>query len=282
MPRSLEAMALSQLRRDQKEDKKMLMLSRLSSAEGGSLPFKLLSAKNWQDRKPKPPTFTKKILEDRDSNRALGAMKTISKRWLGKISAKGTLSFLANGHAADDTEEAPGEFSIFMFSPLDATSSSDPKSRILLVRLMFVSTELDEESIKYFAKNNFCLPDTLPGLEEQIFTCIKLLEKLTCRGGTASEGHWHGFNMLSRHKKEFRPLVTGNTGTVTFWEVWCAAAPTKRCTYHAMPSGGHSALTVTVPPIFGRNPGNSKTDVCGLPSTHTMTDFSLSCLRLRK
>jgi hypothetical protein len=71
-------------------------------------------------------------------------------------------------------------------------------------------------------------------------------------------------------------LVTGNTGTVTFWEAWHAAVPAKRCTCHAVPSGGCSALTVTAPPIFGRSPGDSKTDVCGLPSTRTMTDFSLS------
>jgi hypothetical protein len=74
----------------------------------------------------------------------------------------------------------------------------------------------------------------------------------------------------------------GNTGTVTFWEAWCAATPTKRCAYHAMPSGRCSAQTVTTPPIFGQNPGNSKTDVCYLPSTHAMTNFSLSHLRLKK
>jgi hypothetical protein len=205
MVRSLQAMTSSQLKRDQKEDKKKSMLSRLSP-EGGSL-FKLLSAKNWKDGSPKLPAFTKKILEDRDSNRAIGEMKTISKRWSGKISEKGILSFLANGYAADDISEAPGGFSIFMFSPLGTNSSSDPKSRILQVRSMFGSTELDEDSIKYFAKNDFYLADNLPGLEEQIYTCIKLLEKLTCKDGIASEGYRHGFEMLGRYKKEFLGLT---------------------------------------------------------------------------
>jgi hypothetical protein len=77
-------------------------------------------------------------------------------------------------------------------------------------------------------------------------------------------------------------LVTGNSGAVTFWEVWHAATPTKRYAYHATPSGRHSAQTVTMPPIFGQNPGNSKTDVCYLPSTHAMTNFPLSYLRLKK
>jgi hypothetical protein len=78
------------------------------------------------------------------------------------------------------------------------------------------------------------------------------------------------------------PLVTGNSGAVTFWEVWHAATPAKRHAYHAMPSGRCSAQTVTTPPIFGQNPCNSKTDVCHLPSTHAMTNFPLSCSRLKK
>jgi hypothetical protein len=77
-------------------------------------------------------------------------------------------------------------------------------------------------------------------------------------------------------------LVTGNSGTVTFWEAQHAAAPTKRHACHAVPSGRCSAQTVTMPPIFGQNPGNSKTDVCYLPSTHAMTNFPLSCSRLKK
>jgi hypothetical protein len=200
MVRSLQAMTSSQLKRDQKEDKKKSMLSRLSP-EGGSL-FKLLSAKNWKDGNPKLPAFTKKILEDRDSNRAIGEMKKISKSWSGKISEKGMFSFLANGHAADGISDAPGGFSVFMFSPLGAHKSSDQKSRILQVRTMFRSAELDEDSTKYFAKNDFYLADNLPGLEEQIHTCIKLIEKLTCKDGIASEGYRHGFEMLGRCKKE--------------------------------------------------------------------------------
>jgi hypothetical protein len=100
MIRSLQAMTESQLRRDKKEDKKKSMLSRLAP-EAGSL-FKLLSARNWRDTELKLPALTKTILQDRDSNRALGEMKVLSKRWLGKISENGILSFLATGYEAGD------------------------------------------------------------------------------------------------------------------------------------------------------------------------------------
>jgi hypothetical protein len=148
------------------------MLSRLSSPEAGGL-FTLLSATGWDDWNPMLPSLTKKILKDRDSNRALGEVKSLSKRWTGKISEKGFLLFLANGCQADDITQAPGGFSVFSFSPLDYIKSSDPKTNMQQVRSMFGSTELDEESIKHFAKKDFYLADSLAGLEEQIYTCIK-------------------------------------------------------------------------------------------------------------
>jgi hypothetical protein len=132
-------------------------------------------------------------------------MKSLLKRWPGKLSEKGFLSFLANGYAAGDITDAPGGYSAFMFSPLGAKGSNQ-KSRVLQVRFMFGSTELNEEPINYFAKNDFYLADTLAGLEEQIYTCTMCLEKLTCKYGIASEGYWHGFEMLSKYKREFLGL----------------------------------------------------------------------------
>ena len=153
-------MPLSQLKTDQRcsrrDDNKKSMLSRLLP-EGGSL-FKLLLAKRWRvDGNPKFPDLTKKILVDQDSQRAPGEMKLISEQWSGKIIEKGILHFLTNGYAVNSISKAPGGVSIFMFSPLDTSHSFDEKRRIVQVKSIFRSTELDEDSIKYFAKNNFYL-----------------------------------------------------------------------------------------------------------------------------
>jgi hypothetical protein len=50
---------------------------------------------------------------------------------------------------------------------------------------MFGSAELDEDSIKYFAKNDFTSrqPGWVRGTDLHLHKC---LEKLTCRGGVAS------------------------------------------------------------------------------------------------
>ena len=70
-------MTESQLKRDQKAEKNKSMFAQLSP-ETGSL-FKLLSAKDWNDRDPKLPSPTKKILKDQDLNRTLGVVKSLSK-----------------------------------------------------------------------------------------------------------------------------------------------------------------------------------------------------------
>ena len=73
---------------------------------------------------------------------------------------------------------------------------------------MFGSSKLANDSIKYFAKNNFYLAGNLSGLEDQSYTCIKLLDTLTCRAGIASEGYWQELSMLSKHKREFLGLMS--------------------------------------------------------------------------
>ena len=66
---------------------------------------------------------------------------------------------------------------------------------------------MDKDSSKYFANNGFYLADNLLGLKVQICACIKFLEKLTCKDGIGLEGCWHGFEMLSKHKREFFGLT---------------------------------------------------------------------------
>ena len=176
------------------------MLSRLSP-EAAKL-FELLAARHWKDEQPRMTRFVKDLVSDRDSHRALGVMKTVTKNWSGRVSEKGLLGFFANGFAANDITEAPGGFTIFMFRPLTAPHSSDKKGRRQQVRSMFGSTELDDDAVRYYAENDFYLADSLEGLEEQIYTCIKCLEKLTEREGIATEGFEHGLQML-RKTREF-------------------------------------------------------------------------------
>jgi hypothetical protein len=206
MIRNLAAMTSSQLKRDARDERKKSMLSRLSP-EAGKL-FDLLAARDWEDENPRMSKSMRDLVSDRDSQRALAIIKTQTKRWSGLVSEKGLLSFFANGFAANEIQESPGGFTIFMFRPITATHTKDKKGRQQQVRSMFGSTELDNEAIKYYAKNDFYLAETLEGLEEQIYTCIKCLEKFTERHGIATEGFEHGLQMLQDKKRIFHHLFS--------------------------------------------------------------------------
>ena len=151
----------------------------------------------------------KDLVSDRDSQRALGVMKTQTKRWSGQISEKGLLGFFARGFAADDIQECPGGFTIFMFKPVTAVDrSTDKKGRQQQIKSMFGSTELGDEAVKYYTENDFFIAGSLEGLEEQIYTCIKCLERFTERNGIATEGFEHGLRMLQWKKRVFYHLLS--------------------------------------------------------------------------
>jgi hypothetical protein len=190
MIRNLAAMTASQLKKETRDEKKKSMLLRLLP-EAGKL-FDLLAAQDWGDKNPKMSRSMKDLVSDRDSQRALAIIKTQTKRWSGLVSEKGLLGFFANGFAAHEIQESPGGFTIFMFKPVTARHTKDKKGRQQQARSMFGSTELDNGAIKYYAENNFYLAETLEGLEEQIYTCIRCLEKFTARNGITTEGFEHG------------------------------------------------------------------------------------------
>jgi hypothetical protein len=182
------------------------MLSRLSP-EARKL-FDLLAARDWDDENPQMSRSMKDLVSGRDSQRALAIIKTQTKRWSGLVNKKGVLGFFANGFAANESQESPGGFTIFMFRPITATHTKDKKGRQQQVRSMFGSTELDKDAIKYYAENDFYLAKTLEGLEEQIYTCIKCLEKFTERHGITTEGFEHGLKMLQDRKWIFHHLLS--------------------------------------------------------------------------
>jgi hypothetical protein len=89
MMKNLAAMTASQLDKDTRKERKRSMLSKL--APEASDMFTALSAKDWYDEDPKMNQFMKRLVEDKDSNKALNIMTMRTKRWSGQASDKGLL-----------------------------------------------------------------------------------------------------------------------------------------------------------------------------------------------
>jgi hypothetical protein len=97
-----------------------------------------------------------------------------------------------------------------MLCPITAHLLGNRKDRRQQVKVMFGHAELDEEAIKYYAKSNFFLPKTLSGLEEQIYTCVKVLKLLTEREEIAAEGYLHTLNMIQKERRLFKKFLSSH------------------------------------------------------------------------
>ena len=82
--------------------------------------------------------------------------------------------FFRLGYAATDIETQPGGFTIFMFRPKNV---AQPLSQAALKQSLchlLGDTKVDDDTVLYFAQNNFHLPDSIDRLEIQLQTCIQI------------------------------------------------------------------------------------------------------------
>jgi hypothetical protein len=202
MIKNLAAMTASQLDKDAREEKKRSMLSKL--APEASDMFATLSARDWCDEDPKMNHFMKRLVSDKDSNKALNIMTMRTKRWSGQASDKGLLEFFATGHSAREIHDQPGGFTVFMFRPVTSAARVNKKSRQQQVKAVFGSVELDDDAVKHCSQNDFFLAKTIQDLEEQICTCVPCLKFFTERKGTATAGCEHCLELLQKDRKLFK------------------------------------------------------------------------------
>jgi hypothetical protein len=201
---NVNAMTTQTLQSVEREEKKKSMLSRLTP-EAESL-FTLLSATDWTDRKPCMNEFTKKLLADKDPVKAFNIVTSATRNWKGSVSERGLAQFFSTGYLATEINIQPGGFTIFMFKPKSGSSARTTKSLQQSIRSMFGDTEVDEDSVKYYAQHEFYLPHTATDLEIQLQTCISFLDTLTSKEGIASEGYAYGLKILKRNWLMFQSL----------------------------------------------------------------------------
>jgi hypothetical protein len=203
--KNLQAMTENQLKETEREAKKRSMTSRLS-IEAADM-FTLLSAKDWKDKKPKMNLFTEKLTEDKDAMKALNLIASCTREWKGVVSEKGLTQFFTTGYAALDVSIQPGGFTIFMFKPriagIQATSSVTLQQGI---RSLFGDTKINEDTVRYFAKHEYYLSDSLESLEIQLETCVKFLDLLTAKGGIASAGYTEALYLIKSNRSAFYTL----------------------------------------------------------------------------
>jgi hypothetical protein len=179
--------------------------------------FRLLSAKGWSDDNPRINSFTRKLVADKELNKAIDVIASELRKWPGQVSTKQLAMFLAKGYAAPDIHFCPGGFTTFMFRPKSAAFHRNPEEERNAIRAMFGDTKLDDEAVKYFAKQDFFLADTLADLEEQLKTTLDFLILLTREGSIALEGYEYGLKFINDNRQVFQvAIATRNSFCVKF------------------------------------------------------------------
>jgi hypothetical protein len=205
MTHCISQLTNAQMDEKKRADTKKSMLSRMAPEQSALVT--LLSAKSWRDEKPKINSFTTKLMEDKDLGKALDIIASQVRRWSGQVSPKQLTSFLARGFAAHDIHKSPGGFTAFMFRPKSARYARSPEEERNAIRSMFGDSKLDDESLKYYAKNEFYLAGDFTELEEQLRTTIEFLDLITRRKGISSEGYEYGLQLLLEHRPLFLELI---------------------------------------------------------------------------
>jgi hypothetical protein len=195
------AMTRYQKKAFERDAKKKSMLSRLSKQQAQL--FTLLSARDWHDHRPKINPSTEGLLEDRDPEKAWNLVQDWTRHWSGQVSKGGLINFLSSGFEAHDVDEQPGGFTLFMFSPLADAKPRSKKDRELAIRSVFGEGKVDDETVKYYLKNNLFLAKTLEQAERQIKTGVKFLEKITHKDSIGTRGYTYGLRLVEKYRRLF-------------------------------------------------------------------------------
>jgi hypothetical protein len=71
---------------------------------------------------------------------------------------------------------------------------------------MFGDGKLNDDTVKYFAKHEFYLADSVKNLEIQLDTCVEFLDLMTVNRGIASKGFARGLQYLKNYQSAFQNM----------------------------------------------------------------------------
>jgi hypothetical protein len=165
--------------------------------------FRLLSADGWRDNYPEMPAFTTQLMSDKDVSIAWSRLTKKIRNWPGRVSQKQFTKFLRTGYVATDIDECPGGFTLLMFRPLKFPVAKSVKAEQDSIRKMLGETKVDNETIKFYAENEFFIAMEVSHLEDQLTMGLQMLALLTGSDSIALDGYKYGLKTLHDNYRMF-------------------------------------------------------------------------------
>jgi hypothetical protein len=201
---NMNELAASHLEIRKTEERKSSMMNKMGQETEKF--FLVLSAKDWNEKKPKLNEFMRRLMKDKGMSRANELVRSEMRRGEGVVTENGLIQFLSGGYLCKTVDEKPGGFTFFMFRPVHVQGAYNPRLVEQSIRETFGDAKLSDEIVKFYAKGNYFLPTTFPDFMIQLETCFRTLELFTSRRGIASKGYRLAFRLIQEQAVRYRPL----------------------------------------------------------------------------
>jgi hypothetical protein len=184
---NINVLLARQLEDKERERRKSSMMSQMGPKTEKL--FYLLSARDWDEKKPKLNSFMKMLTEEKGMSRAVKVVQSKMKRWDGTVTASGLVQFLSSGYICKNLDNKPGGFTFFMFRPAYVEGAHNPKLVEQSICETFGDEKLSDDTVKYYANMNYHLPSNYEDFLFQLDACYRALELFTCQRGIAAKGY---------------------------------------------------------------------------------------------
>lgn len=191
-----QLLGASQVEQRAREAKKRSVLGKFDDEQRAL--FDLLAAEDFNDLRPKMCSEARRFFEDKDLAHLQGVVNGWQRRWGGTVRTNALIQFTASGYLAPDS---PGGFTVFMMSPKKERPRLEQKARERALRRQFNDDEdIDDNDIKYYAKSDYFVTETLDQAATQLEMACDFLDKVTRRGSIASAGYEWTLSFIRRNK----------------------------------------------------------------------------------
>lgn len=191
-----QLLGASQVEQRAREAKKRSVLGKFDDEQRAL--FDLLAAESFDDKNPRMCSEARRFFEDKDLAHLQGVVNGWQRRWGGTVRTNALVQFTSAGYLAPDS---PGGFTVFMMSPKKERPRQEQKARERALRRQFNDNDdIDDSDIKYYAKSDYFVTETLDQATTQLEMACDFLDKVSRKGSIASAGYEWALSFLRKNK----------------------------------------------------------------------------------
>ena len=107
-----------------------------------------------------------------------------------------TCNFFGTGYINSNQDKSPGGLTLVMFGPRGYLVAQSKHATQEAIKSQFGNAKLDNNSVEFYAKNEYIITTNTNNLEDQFHTAIDALDLLTGQPSITSNLHQHVYKLI--------------------------------------------------------------------------------------